>query len=433
MQVSVENTGGLERRLTVQVPGEEIQQKIDSKLRELSKQVRVKGFRPGRVPMSVVKQRYGKQVRFDIVNETMQASLQEAIREQDLRPASMPRLDGEPEDIEGGAVEFKALIEVYPEIGDIKVGEISMDKPEVAVSDDDVEEMLETLRKQRRVWEEVERKAEKGDQVVLDYSAEGPDGRVPEEGTSPMQIVMGESGFTKLESALIGLKAGDEKSVKLNFPEDFRNPSLAGQKATIDVKVNTVSSGDLPEVDEEFVKGFGVEDGELDSLKTEIRGNLERELKQAETSVIKARMIDELFKVTPDLEVPKSIVRDEASALARQMIQQPDQEPDPQLVEIFMDQAESRVRAGLLMGEIASQNDIQVDALKVRETIETLASTYEQSDEVVQLYYGNPNMLQQVESAVLEEQVVDWVLENAKVTPKAMTFQEVIAESAKNR
>jgi trigger factor len=430
MQVSVENTGGLQRRLTVQVPGQEIQQQVESKLKEMSKSVRIKGFRPGRVPLSVVRQRYGKQVRLDIVNETMQRSLQQAIRDEDLRPASTPRLDVEPENLDAGDLEFSALIEVYPEIDDLDVSGITIERPEADITDEDVEEMLQTLREQRKTWQDVERKAQAGDRVLLEYSAEAEEGRVPEEGEQRMAIIMGESGFDELEKLVGGLDAGKSKSGKLQFPENFRERKLAGQKVKAEVKLVSVAEGKLPEVDEEFIKSFGVEDGQLDTLNEEIRGNLERELKQAVSTMLKSSLIDALLAARPELEVPESIVQREAAGMAAQATGSREQQPDPSLVQAFVEPARERVKAGLLMGELARQNKIRIDAAKVREAIETVANTYEQPDEVMQLYYGNQRLMEQVESSVLEEQVVDWVLENAKVTPKAMKFQEVISSAS---
>ena len=429
MQVSVENTGGLQRRLTVQVPGQEIQEQVESKLKELSKSVRIKGFRPGRVPLSVVRQRYGKQVRMDIVNETMQKSLQQAIRDEDLRPASTPQLDVEPERLDAGDLEFSALIEVYPEIETIEVGSIDLERPEAEITDEDVDDMLQTLREQRKTWQDVERKAQKGDRVLLEYAAEADEGRVPEEGGQRMAIIMGESGFDDLENALAELDAGESKNLELAFPENFREPKLAGSKVKTELKLVSVSEGELPEVNEEFIKSFGIEGGEVDTLKEEIRGNLARELKQAVNTLLKARLIDALLEARTDLEVPDSIVQQEATGMAAQATRSQDQAPDPAIVQAFVGPARERVKAGLLMGELARQNRIRIDAAKVRQAIETVANTYEQPAEVMQLYYGNQRLMEQVESSVLEEQVVDWVLENAKVTPRTMKFQEVITSA----
>jgi trigger factor len=429
MQVSVENTGGLQRRLTVQVPGQEIQQQVETKLKELSKSVRVKGFRPGRVPLSVVRQRYGKQVRMDIVNETMERTLRQAIRDEDLRPASTPRLDVEPEALGAGDLEFSALIEVYPEIDPIDVGSITLERPEAEITEQDVDDMLQTLREQRKSWQDVERKAQPGDRVLLEYAAETDEGRVPEMGSQRLAIIAGDSGFEELEKAAADLDAGESKTLELAFPENFREPKLAGRTAATDLKLVSIAEGKLPEVDEEFIKSFGVEDGKAETLMEEIRGNLKRELKQAVSSLLKARLIDALLEARNDLEVPDSIVQQEAAGMAAQATRSPDQQPDPAIVQAFMEQARNRVKAGLLMGELARQNEIRIDAAKVREAIETVANTYEQPAEVMQLYYGNQRLMEQVESSVLEEQVVDWVLENAKVSPREMKFQEVITSA----
>ena len=431
MQVSVENTGGLERRLTVHVPESEIRDKVDSKLKELTKQVKLKGFRPGRVPMSVVKQRYGKQVRQDIVNETMQTSLQQAIQEESLRPASMPRVDSPPEGLDKGDLDFTAVIEVYPEMETIDVANLEINRPETEVNDEDVDEMLETLREQRKEWSPVERTAQAGDQVLIEYVAETDEGRVPPEGKQQLVINIGESGFDGLEKVVAEIPAGEQRNVDLEFPDNYREPALAGNNARVDLQVISVSEGKLPEVDENFITSFGVTDGTLEILQQEIRGNLERELAQATTSMMKVRLIDELVKSVPDLEVPLSIVRAEARNMAAQAVSSQDVEPDESIIELFMERARGRVRGGLLLGELAQQNSISIDGAKVREAIQTIASTYEQPAEVMQMYYGNQQLLQQVENIVLEEQVVDWVLENAKVTSQKMTFQEVIGGAVK--
>jgi trigger factor len=436
MQVFVENTSGVERRLTVQIPANEIEEKVNAKLAEIRKTVRIKGFRPGRVPPTVVKQRYGKQAQQDVLNEAVQLNLQQAIQDENLRPASMPRLEEAPKANDVGNYEFSALIEVYPDIDTIDVGAIEIESPRTEVTNEDVAEMLATLRKQRIEWNAVERKAEPGDQVLIEYAGETDEGRVPAEGTQRMAIIMGESGFEDLEKAIAAIEPEGEDNVKLTFPENFREAGLAGQKAKVELKVVSVSEGAEPEVDEEFIKSFGVEDGTQEAFEVEIRGNLERELKQATNTMLKTQLIDQLLKAIPDLEIPEGVVRDEAASMAAQMIQSQGQQVDPELVqklvEPFMDQAESRVRAGLLMGELAHQNEIRIDSSKVREAIEMAASTYEEPAEVVQLYYNNQQLMNQVESSVLEEQVVDWVLENAKVAPKEMKFQEVIT-AATNR
>jgi trigger factor len=430
MQVSVENTGGLERRLTVQIPAAEIQQKVENRLQELSKQVKIKGFRPGRVPLNVVRQRYGKQVRAEIANEAMQSSLQQAIRDENLRLASMPQVDQLPEDISQGDLTFSALLEVYPEVGTVDVSAVAVERPQAEVGDTDVDDMLNTLREQRSQWVEVARTPVRKDQVLLEYAGHTEQGRVPESGYRKLAIGMGVSGFDGLETALQTLKAGDEAEAELEFPGNFREPDLAGKKARVELKVNKVSEMQSPEVNEEFIKSFGIADGSLETLRKEIRSNLERELKQAATSLVKVQIIEKLLQLMPDLQVPEAMVRQEANSLAARMAAQAGRQPAPEEAAAFMDKASERVKAGLLMGEISRQNSIRIDQARVRNAIETIAQTYEDPNEVIQLYYGNPQLMSQVENIVLEEQVVDWVLENAKVSAKEMKFKEVISSAS---
>lgn len=429
MHVSLENTAALERRLTVEIPEAEIQQAVDSRLKDLSKKVKIKGFRPGRVPMSVIRQRYGMQVRYEVSNETMQKSLQQAIREQNLRPASMPRLDNPPEGVEKGNLRFTALVEVFPEIGPIDVSGLALETPQAEVTDQDVEEMLQTLREQRRSWNPVERAPQPGDHVLFEYVAQTEQGRVPATGHQRLAIVIGSSGFDQLESVLSGMRAGDSRQADIEFPAAFREPDLAGKKATVDIKVTTVSESLVPEVDGDFIRGFGIEDGSIESMHREIRGNLERELKQATTSVVKVLIVDALLAASPDIEVPQSMVRQQATSLAEQVARQEGRDPDAEDVTRLMGKAADRVRGGLLMGAIARQAGIRTDPARVRRAIETVANTYEEPTEIIQLYYSKQELMGQVENAVLEEQVVDWVLENAKVTAREIKFQDVIAQA----
>lgn len=403
---------------------------MDARLQEMSKQVKIKGFRPGRVPMSVVRQRYGRQVRLEIANEAMQSSLQQAIQDEKLRPASAPQVAEMPEDINKGDLQFTAVVEVYPDFDPIDVSSLEVEKPGAGVTDEDVDEMLVTLREQRRSWEQVDREAKEGDQVLLEYVAQTDEGRVPEQGHQRLAVILGATGFDSMETALTGMKADGATQVDIEFPENFNEKSLAGKKASTEIKVTRVSESALPEVDEEFVRSFGIEDGTLESLRTEIRANLERELKQAVTSILKIRIIEALVASMPDLVVPESLVRQEAASLASRAAEQEGREAQPEEAAAFMGKSGERVRGGLLMGEIARQNQIRVDGGKVREAIESIAQTYEDPAEVVQLYYGNQQLLAQVENAALEQQVVDWVVENAKVSTKDMKFQDVISEAA---
>jgi len=426
MQVSVENTSTIEKLLKIQVPAEEVNKQIDARLREIGKQVRLKGFRPGRIPFSVLRQRYGPQAKAEVIQQTAQTSLQQAIEQESLRIAANPRLEEEPVlDDENGLV-FNAIIEIYPEFDSIDVAEIAIDRPDVSVTDDDIDEMLETLKKQKIKWSDVERKPTDGDQALVEYTAETDEGTVPEQGKHRLAIILGESGFDDLEKAVKKMSAGDEKDLKLDFPADYREPALAGKKLDVALTLSKVQEGELPEIDQEFTQSFGVASGDVEELKTEIRNNLERELNQAVNTQLKTQLADRLLEMHEDMEVPESIVTNEAHNLLQQMLRGAEIEVTNEMLDHFREPARKRVRSGLLLGELARQNEIAIDGSKVREAIEEIAQTYEEPSEVVQMYYNDQRLLQSVENSVLESQVVDWVVNNAKVTDIPMGFQEAI-------
>jgi len=433
MQVTVENSGGLQRRLTVQVPAGEVRGKIDERLREIGKTARMKGFRPGRIPMTVLKQRYGSSVRNEVLSQTMQSSLFEAIQQEALKPAGNPVIESVPELDGDKDLEFTATIEVYPEIDPIDMGEVSLEAPEAEVSDADIDDMLETLRQQRAEWQDVDRAPQEGDQVLFEYAAETKDGRFPEEGMTLLAVTLGESGFDDLEKLLAKLHAGGVEEAKLNFPENFNVPELAGKKAKTTIKIDSVRAQTLPEIDAEFIRSFAIESGEMDEMRREVRANLERELKNARLTFLKTQLLERLMDHFPELDVPESMVHAEATQLQASQARQQGREPDANEAERYMDAARRRVKAGLLIGEIARQNEIRVDGSKVRQAIETVAETYEQSQEVVKMYYENQDMMRAIENSVLEEQVVDWALDNAKVTSTPMAFKDLINAAAQSR
>lgn len=426
MQVSVENISTVEKRLNIQIPAEEIKTKINARLREMGKQVRLPGFRPGRIPFSVLKQRYGPQARQEAIQDATQTGLQQAIEQESLRVAANPRLDEAPVLDDESGLEINAIIEIYPEIGSIDVSNIAIERPDVSVTDDDVNEMLTTLKKQRISWTDVDRKPADTDQVLLEYTAKTDEGTVPEDGKLRLAIIMGESGFDDLEKAVIKMSTDDEKELKLTFPADFREAGLAGKKAEVVITLTKVQEGKLPEIDEEFTRSFGVDSGDVEDLKAEIRNNLTRELSQAVNTQLKTQLADRLLEMHEDMLVPESIVSNEAHNLLQQMLRGAKIEVTEEMLEHFREPARKRVRSGLLLGELAQQNDIKIDGAKVRAAIEEMAQTYEQPQEVVQMYYNDQRMLQSVENSVLESQVVDWVVNHAKVTDKPMGFQEAI-------
>ena len=430
MEVTVEKSSSLQRKLKVKVPSDQLQQKIDLRLREIGKQVKLKGFRPGRIPHKVLKQRYGKSVQREIVTELVQSSLFEAIEKESLRPASNPVLEDLPDMADGGDLEFTASIEVYPEIDSIDATAITLKRPQTDVTEADVDDMLQTLREQRQTWVDIEGKPSTGNRVVVEFVAATDMGMVPEQGRQRLSLVIGSSGFDALEKAASSLEVGGTKKLKIKFPETYSDPQLAGKKASVELEVMQVQRADVPEIDERFIQSFAVESGSIDDLKQEVRGNLERELDQAMKSYLKSQLVKDLLNTHSDLEVPASIVEQEADNLRKKAASERGVEPDTVPAEPFKNAAIERVRSGLLLAEIARQNNIIIDGARVRKAIEIVAETYEQPLEVVQMYYGNQQLLQSVENIVLEEQVVDWVMEQAKVSDEPMAFKEVINAAA---
>lgn len=438
MQVSVENTGTLGRLMKIQVPAEQIDGKISARLKQMSREVRLKGFRPGRVPMSVIKQRFGQQVRQEIIGQTIQESLGEAFRQEKLQPVGRPKVEPDVESLKGGDLEYTAEFEVFPDMGETDISTLEIDQPKANVNDDDVSTMITTLQQQRAVWESKKGKVKNGDRVALEYIAVAGETRHPAIGKERIMVMPNGGGMpVAFENATLGHKAGDTLEVDVEFPEDFRIAELAGKTARVSMDINVVEAAEMPEVDADFVKLFGIESGEIDDLKTEIKNNLERELATATTSLLKLEVTNKLLLARNDLEVPQALIEEEAGNLQKADVQRLQQNgienPQEQPLELYLDAARQRVMAGLLFSEIARANEIQIDGERVREAIESIAQTFEQPAQVVELYYNNQNLLSGVENSVLEEQVVDWVLTQAKVKKNKMNFQEVIQIASRGR
>lgn len=429
MQVSVENTGELGRRVTVQVPADRIDGQVEKRIRELGRKVKLKGFRPGKVPMKVLKQRYGDQVREEVLNDVMRETFQEAVSNEKLRPAVTPEITARGRK-SGENLEYTAEFEVYPEMDKIDVSGLELERPQVEVSDADVDAMIETLRLQRREWQQVERGAQEGDLVVIQYSAEAGDARHPAEGTERAGTVLGSDAlFANLEASLEDVKKGDEKSVDATFPEDFRVEGLAGKQGRVHFKVVSVSEGKLPKVDEDFARSFGIASGDIGEFRTEVRKNLERELHQTVMERLRAQVVDGLIRSHKKLDLPQKLIEQEAENLRRQA-QGDRQDANAPALSAFMDQARRRVTAGFLLNEIADQNGLQADSGRVREKILEIAATYEQPEQVIEAYQSDPRMLDNVRSLVLEEQVVEWIVEHAAVTDKPMSFDALMRPGA---
>jgi trigger factor len=433
MQVSVETTSALERQMTITVPAERIDNDVDKRVQQTARTVRIDGFRPGKVPLKVVKQRYGAGIRQDVVGEVVQKSFFEAVQQEKVMPAGSPKIEFK-NDVDGKDFQFVATFEVYPEIALADFSSAEIEKQTSEVTDADVDTMIDTLRKQQATWTEVERAAEDGDRVKVDF--EGfIDGEAFEGGKAEgTDIVLGSNSMIPgFESGIVGKKAGEEFDLNVTFPEDYQAENLKGKDAVFKTKVISVSAPELPELNDEFFSKFGLDVSDLEGFKTEVGANMGRELKNA----LKAKLKDQVFTQLVDIngiEVPTSLVDSEIDNLRKQAVQQfgGGAEIDPNMLpkEMFEEQAKRRVTVGLLVQEIIKANDIKADDARVAEAIQEMASTYQEPQQVIDWYNSNEEMLNQVKSLVLEDQVVDHLLESAKVTEVAVAYEEAIKPAA---
>lgn len=432
MQVSVENVGKLERKLTVRVPADQLNSQVRNRLVDLGRNVRLNGFRPGKVPAKVIEQRFGAQVRNEAMSELIRSTLVEAMEGQNLRPAMPPSVATTGAAIDG-EIEYTATFEIMPEIGQIDVSALDIERVSADVADADVDTMIGTLRQQRRTFSPVERPAEAGDMVLFEYSAQAGDYRFPAEGLDRVGTVIGSGAlFSELEESLIGLKSGDEKTLTLTFPADFRNDNLAGKQAEVAVKIVRVQVQELPALDDAFFASFGIVDGGLDQFRADVKANLERELKGTLLGRLKSEVVEKLVAAYADLDLPKGMIDAEAESLVRQAEAQARQQGQTANVtaEAFADVARRRVAAGVLLGEIARQNDIRLDSRRVAETLRTIASTYEEPEQVVELYNRDPQLMNALQSRVIEDQVTEWIADHAKSTERKLGFTEVMRPTA---
>ncbi|WP_226647533.1 trigger factor [Microbulbifer variabilis] len=431
MQVSIETTSGLERRLTVNLPAEIVDKEVDKRLQQAAKTVRVNGFRKGKVPMKVVRQRFGAGVRQEVLGEVMSRSFYDAVQQEQVKPAGQPSIEAK-QTAAGENLEYIATFEVYPEVELADLAELSVERPVASVTDADVENMIDVLRKQQSSWKDTKRKAQKGDRVTINFVGR-KDGEEFEGGKAEgHQLVLGSGQMIPgFEDGILGMKPGEEKDLDLTFPEDYQAEELRGAAVTFNIKVTSSEKPELPELNEEFFAAYGVQEGGEEKFREEVRSNMERELKNAALNKVKTQVMDQLFEKHP-VELPSALVAGEVRTLRGQMIQQfggqiklEDAErmlPDT----MFEEQAKRRVVLGLVVGEIVKKNELSVDADLVKAKVEELASTYQQPEEVVEYYYNNRELLSGVESVVLEDQVVDFVLKSAKVEEVESTYDDVI-------
>lgn len=428
MQVSVETTQGLERRITITVPSENVETEVKKRLQQLSKTQRIDGFRAGKVPVSVINKRFGPAVRQEVAGEVMQRNFYEAIVSEKINPAGAPTFA--PKSLEAGKdLEFSATFEVYPEVEVQGLDKITVEKPAVTVTDEDLANMLETLRKQHAEWADVDTAAGENDRVTVDFVGT-IDGEVFEGGKAedfPLELGQGRMipGF---EDNIVGKKAGEEVVADVTFPDDYHAENLKGKAAQFTITVKKVEAQELPELSEEFATKFGVTEGGVDALKEEVKKNMTRELDQAVKASVKDQAIKGLL-ANNEIEVPKALVDQEVDALRQQAAQRfgGDAQNMPELpAELFHEQAVTRVKTGLLLGEVIKANDIKVDDAKVEALIATVASAYEDPTEVVEYYKGNDQLMQQMRNVAMEEQAVEAILAKAVVTDVEKAFDDIM-------
>ena len=435
MQVSVETTQGLERRLTISVPAESVDVEVKNRLRQVSKTQRINGFRPGKVPPSVIQKRYGKSVRQEVAGEIMQRSFVDAIVAEKINPAGRPSFVAKSNE-DGKALEFEATFEIYPVVELKDLEKIAVERPDVEVTDKDLDEMFETLQKQHQTWKENKRKTKKGDKLTLDFTGR-VDGEAFEGGTAEgFELELGAGRMIPgFETEITGMKAGEEKTIKVTFPEDYHAENLKGKDAEFDIVVHKTEGSVLPKVDEEFAKLFGVEEGGIDALRAEVSKNMTRELTQAVKAKVKEQVLNGLL-AGHDVGLPAALVAQEVDVLRQQAMQRFQGKMDPKNLpelpsEMFKEQAERRVKIGLLLGEVIKVNELKVDDAKVDELIATAASAYEDPKEVVDYYANNKELMQQMQNVALEEQAVELLVERAAVTNKKASFKDIMKPEGK--
>ncbi len=429
MQVSLETTGGLERRMKVQVPAERVEREVEEQLKSLTKKARVDGFRPGKVPLKVLRERFGDQVRSDVVRDLLQSSFTEALAQEKLNPAGGPRIDSI-NTAPGKGLEFTAVFEIYPEVKLSGTQGIKVERPVAEVTGADVDAMLDNLRRQRAEWEQVSRAAADGDRVQIDFEGFLDGTPFPGGKGEKVPVVLGEKRMLPdFEKGLVGIKAGESREFDVDFPADYHAPEMAGKKAKFKVSAHAVEAQVLPELDDAFCKSFGIQEGGVDKLRAEVTDNMRRELEETVRRKLKDQALEALLKANA-LDLPKALVDDEIErlrqdALLRIGVRDPKKASElPR--ELFQEQAVKRVSLGLLVGEIITQQRLMVDPKRVDERLARMASEYSKPSEAVRSFRSNADIMRQVETVVLEEQAVDWLLGQAAFTDKPISFKELM-------
>ena len=434
MAATMEQTSQLERRLDITLAPTQIDGEVQNRLKQLARTVKMHGFRPGKVPMKVVAQQYGEQVRREVMGDALQQNFSDALREKNLRIAGYPRFEPKAGGDAAVPMEFSATFEVYPDlvVGDITKAVIA--RPQVAASEAEVDKTIEIMRKQRATYENVSRAAADTDRVTIDFEGK-IDGQVFEGGVgTDVAVVLGEGRLLKdFENQIVGMNAEQMKSFDLRFPDDYHGKEVAGKTATFSVKLKQVAAPQLAPVDADFAKMLGVADGNVDTMRKEVRENLEREVKRRVNAKVKDQIMQALLDSTP-VEAPKSLVEMEIERMQNGMRQELESrgvksDGMPMDASIFEAAAQRRVKLGLILAEVVRINSLQAKPEQVRAQVEEQAQTYEAPAEVIKWYYQSPDRLRDVESMVVEENVVAWALANAKVEDQKTDFDELMGNT----
>jgi trigger factor len=438
MHISVETMSGLERRLTISVPSQTFEGQITERLGNAAGQVKLPGFRPGKVPMKEVRRRYGPGVRAEVAGELMQSSFVDAVRSEDLSPAGSPNLEVVKMD-PGIDFEFTATFEVFPAIAVTDLGRVQVQRPEAELSEIDIDEMVERLREQRKDWQSVDRGAADGDRVTLDFSGTMGDETFEGGSGEDVSFIVGAGQMIEdFDTGVTGLAGGADGEFQATFPDDYRVEDLGGKEATFKVSITEVAESKLPELDEEFFQAFGIEEGGADAFRADVKANMQREMDGTLNDLVKSQVMDQLNELHT-VQLPKAMVGREIGVLKSQMLEQfqmygaqSGTPPDlPELPDdMFQDQAERRVAVGLIVNQIVTEASIEPDPDKVRERVETMAEQYAEPQQVINYYNSNPEQLQQIEMAVLEDQVVGHILDKATLEILPSSYSDIIAGTA---
>ena len=425
MQVSVEETSELMRKMTVQVPEEKIQSEVTKRLQSLAQKARLDGFRPGKIPSNVIKKRFGRPVRQEVVADLIQSSLYDALLDKKLQPAGTPHI--EKKDLDDG-LEFEARFEVYPQIELCPFSDIKLTRQQCEITDDDLDTMINKLREQRKKWKSVDRAAQESDQLTILFSGT-VDGKDFTNGTvEDFKVELGSNRMIPgFEDELLNLEVGQKKNFSLDFPDDYNNDKLAGKTAQFNVEIMQIEESSQAEIDEEFVKSFGVESGDVDQLREMLKGNMEQEVGNIVRAQLKRSVMDELLR-NNSLSLPEVMLDQEIERL-QQSANESDggsaKAGDTDQSAVFEDEARRRVSLGLLLAEIIKTHNLTADPEKVRSAINDMAQAYQSPEDVVNWYYSNEEQLKSVEHMVLEDQVVDAILEDASITEEVTDFQSI--------